>query len=269
MQILITVLKFIVPFSYLATTLAYAKLFLASDENKNAGQAKVGLILSLFLQTLFLIVLGFSLGRCPLGTYGEGLLFIAWILSTIHFISETLADTRRLGLFTLLPATVCVIAAVFLLKPEFNLAPQLQNKSLLVFHILTSLASYACFSMASILASLYLLLHRRLKSKNFDIAFRKLPPLDKLDKLSATWSLLGTSTMIISSVIGIWWVRTGGLEGMTLSEIPIYLILVIFLAAALSRRILGIRGQVHAQIILLGFAVLLLTNLIGAHGFTH
>ena len=35
----------------------------------------------------------------------------------------------------------------------------------------------------------------------------KLPPLDKLDRLSATWSFLGSATMVVSSVIGVWWVR--------------------------------------------------------------
>lgn len=266
MQAAIDLLKVLVPLSYLATTTVYGKLFFSSDESRYAGKAKLGLILSLILHTVFLVALGASLGRCPLGTIGEGLLFMAWILGAIHFLSEALADSRRLGLFTLLPTTLCVLAAVFLLKPDYALPPQLHS-SLLVFHIVASLASYACFSMASILASLYLVLHRRLKSKNFDVAFRKLPPLDKLDKLSANWSFLGSATMMMSSVIGIWWVRKDGLAGMTLRELAIYLVLAVFLGAGLARRLFGMRGRVHAIFVLVGFLVLILTNLIGAHGF--
>jgi len=266
MEWVIVLLKVLVPVSYLVTTLVYGKLFFSSDESRYAGKAKLGLIVSLVLQTIFLIALGAALGRCPLGTVGEGLLFMAWILGAIHFLSETLADTRRLGLFTLLPTTLCVLAAVFLLKPDYALPPQLHG-SMLVFHIVASLASYACFSMASILASLYLLLHRRLKSKNFDVAFRKLPPLDKLDKLSANWSFLGSTTMVMSSIIGIWWVRKDGLAGMTLREFAIYLVLAVFLSAGLARRLYGMRGRLHAIFLLVGFVVLLLTNLIGAHGF--
>ncbi len=268
MQLAIDFLRILVPLAYLVTTIVYAQLFFSEEENRFAGKAQLGLSVSLLLQTVLLVTIGASLKRCPLGTVGEGLLFMAWILGIIHYISEWLADTRRLGLFTLLPTTLCVVAAVFLLKPDYALPPQLRS-SLLVFHILASLASYACFSMASILAGLYLVLHSRLKNKNFDIAFRKLPPLDKLDKLSANWSFLGSTTMVMASIIGIWWVRKDGLAGMTLRELGIYLVLAVFLVAGFSRRLFGLRGRIHAILILVGFAVLLLTNLIGAHGFVN
>ncbi len=266
MEILILGLKFLVPLAYLATTVTYAKLFFAPDEGPFARKARTGLGISLALHTLMLVTLGAQLKRCPLGTIGEGLLFLSWFLGTIQFLSEWLADYRRLGLFTLLPTTLCVVAAAFFQRPDFALPPELRS-SFLVFHIVASLASYACFSMASILAALYLVLHRKLKNKNFDITFRKLPPLDKLDKLSATWSFLGSTTMVVASVIGIVWVRKDSLAGMTMRELAIYLVLMVFLTAGAARRLFGMRGRVHAILVLVGFAVLLLTNLIGAHGF--
>lgn len=259
-------LKFLVPLAYLATTATYARLFFSTEESRHAAKARIGLGVSLTLHTLFLVSLGYHLHRCPLGTFGEGLLFLAWILGSIHFISEKVADTRRLGLFTLLPTTLCVLAAVFMLRADYALPSQLQG-SLLVFHIVASLAAYACFSMASILAAMYLVLHSKLKHKNFDITFRKLPPLDKLDKLSAIWSFLGSATMVVSSIIGITFVRKDGLAGMGINEMAIYLVLAVFLGAGASRRLFGLRGRRHALVILVGFLVLLLTNLIGAHGF--
>ncbi|MEO7425086.1 MAG: cytochrome c biogenesis protein CcsA [Fibrobacteria bacterium] len=266
MEALLSALKFLVPLAYLATTAVYGGLFFAPEENRFARKASTGLALSLVLHTCLLLLLGYTLKRCPLGTVGEGLLFLAWILGIIHLISERLADTRRLGLFTLLPAALCVLAGVFLLRPDFALPPQLRS-SLLVFHIVASLAAYACFSMASILAGLYLVLHGKLKHKNFDITFRKLPPLDKLDKLSANWSFLGSGTMVISSVIGLVWVRKDGLAGMGLKELAIYLILIVFLGAGISRRLFGLRGKRHALVVLAGFFCMVLTNLIGTHGF--
>lgn len=268
MEAFLTTLKILVPFAYLVTTATYASLFFSPEEARYAGKAKSGLAVSLILHTILLIALGIHLNRCPLGTVGEGLLFLAWILGAIHFLSEWLADSRRLGLFTLLPTTVCVLAAVFLLRPDYALPPQLRS-SLLVFHIVASLASYACFSMAAILASMYLVLHGKLKHKNFDITFRKLPSLEKLDKLSANWSFLGSATMVASSIIGFVWVRKDGLTGMTLKELTIYLVLAVFLGAGASRRLFGLRGRRHAIVILAGFLVLLLTNLLGTHGFRH
>jgi hypothetical protein len=48
----------------------------------------------------------------------------------------------------------------------------------------------------------------------------------------------------------------------------IYLVLAVFLGAGVSRRLFGLRGKRHAVVVLAGFLVLLLTNLIGTHGFT-
>lgn len=267
MQAFLILLKFLVPLAYVATTIVYARLFFSPEEGKFAGKAQLGMAISLVAHTALLVALGYALGRCPLGTVGEGLLFLAWMVGVIQYLSEWLADTRRLGFFTLLPTSLCVLIGVFLQRPDYAL-PESLRSSLLVFHIVASLASYACFSLASILAALYLVLHGKLKHKNFDITFRKLPPLDKLDKLSANWSFLGSATMVMSSIIGIWWVRKDGLAGMSPREAAIYLVLAVFLGAAFSRRLFGLRGKRHAMLILAGFGVLLLTNLIGTHGFS-
>jgi len=266
MLVLLILLKFLVPLAYAATTMIYARLFFSPEEGKFAGKAHLGLAASLTAHTALLLVLGMYLRRCPLGTVGEGLLFLAWIVGITQYLSEWLADTRRLGFFTLLPTSLCVLLGVFLQRPDYAL-PESLRSSLLVFHIVASLASYACFAMASILAALYLVLHGKLKHKNFDITFRKLPPLEKLDKLSANWSFLGSATMVMSSIIGLWWVRKDGLAGMSPREAAIYLVLAVFLGAAFSRRLFGLRGKRHAIVVLVGFGVLLLTNLLGTHGF--
>jgi HemX protein len=267
MDALLIGLKILVPLAYAAAVLVYASLFFSPEESRFSAKAHGALLLSLGLHTALLVALGVNLHRCPLGTVGEGLLFLAWIVGVIQFLSEWLADTRRLGLFTLLPVALCVVIGVFLQRPDYAL-PESMRSSLLVFHIVASLASYACFAMAAILSALYLVLHGKLKHKNFDITFRKLPPLDKLDKLSANWSFLGSATMVASSVIGIWWVRKDGLAGMSPREAAIYLVLAVFLGAAASRRLFGLRGKRHAIVILVGFGVLLLTNLLGTHGFS-
>lgn len=266
MEAALPILKFLLPLAYAAAAVVYGRLFFSEDETRLARKAQATLVGALSLHTAFLVFLGMHLQRCPLGNFGEGLLFIAWILALIHLLSEWMADTRRLGLFTLLPAALCVLAGVFLQSDEYAFPPNLRS-SLLVFHIGASLASYACFSLAAILSGLYLLLHRKLKNKSFDLTFRKLPPLDKLDRLSANWSMLGSATMVASSIIGIWWVRQDGLAGMTANELAIYFVLAVFLGAGIARRLFGLRGRPHALLILAGFLVLVVTNLVGTHGF--
>ncbi len=266
MEILLTILKFLVPAGYVVTAFLYGRLFFSENESKYQPQARAALGVALALHTLFLFAIAMRFERCPLGTMGEGLLFLAWILAGIHFLSERLADSSRLGMFTLLPTALSALMASFLLKHDLAL-PEEFRTPFFVFHIVASLSSYACFSMAAILASLYLILHRKLKLKRFDLTFRKLPPLEKLDKLSAIWSILGSVTMVISAFIGWWWVRHASLEGMGLSELSIYLVLLVFLGAGVSRRLFAFRGKRHAEVVLVGFMVLLIINLLGTHGF--
>jgi HemX protein len=187
------------------------------------------------------------------------------MLAMLHLLSEWSAGTRRLGFFTLAPAALCGITSVFFLGNELSLPPEYRS-SWFIFHIVASLASYAAFSLGAVLAALYLLQYGKLKRKDFDRTFRRLPPLDRLDKLAAMWAFLGTLLMITSSVIGAWWVRRDGLHGMSAQEAGIFVVLAIFIVAAASRRTLGWRGRRHALWVLCGFAALVVSNL-WLHGF--
>jgi ABC-type uncharacterized transport system permease subunit len=251
---------------YALTLLIYGRLFFSENEEHFNIQAKWAFFITLGGHTALLFALGAYHRRCPLGTQGEALLFMAWMLALIHLLSEWSAHTRRMGFFTLIPITVSAIAAAVFQGQAF-LGIKGEPSSWLIFHIVASLVSYAGYCLAAILAGMYLLLHRRLKQKKFDLTFRKLPPLDKLDKLSAMWAVLGSVTMLASSLTGFLYVRHANLNGMQPREWAIYVVLVVFGFTAGSRRILGWRGQRHAQLVWVGFTLLLLTNLLGTHGF--
>lgn len=266
MELFILLLKYLLPLAYGSCLWFYGRLFFSEDEAKNSRWAGLASGFALTTHTALLIGLTVQYQRCPLWTQGEALLFMAWMLAMIHLVSERSAATRRLGLFTLGPAAFCAVASLAFLGKDLALAADYRS-SWFIFHIVASLAAYAAFSLSAVLAALYLTLHRKLKNKTFDLTFRKLPPLDKLDKLSAMWAFLGTVLMLVSSGIGAWWVRRDGLQGMSSREIGIFVVLAIFLAAAGARRALGWRGRRHALWVLAGFGALVLANLAGLHGF--
>lgn len=265
METAIFVLKTLMPLAYLGTLAAYARAFFREEAGGSRKVAQTALTAALGLHTALLVLLAVEYRRCPLWTQGEALLFLGWMLALLHLLSEWSADTRRLGFFTLAPAALCAIPSVLFLGNELALSPEYRS-SWFIFHIVASLASYAAFSLAAVLAALYLLQYGKLKRKHFDRTFRRLPPLDKLDKLTAVWSFLGTLLMIASSVIGAWWVRRDGLIGMSAQEAGIFIVLAIFLVAAASRRTLGWRGRRHAVWVLCGFTALVISNL-WLHGF--
>jgi HemX protein len=261
----ILVLKGLLPVAYFAALVVYGRTFFSENEGGVRGAVKTGLVGVLLVHTALLIAIALRFQRFPLWTLGEGLLLLGWMLAVVHLISEWSADTRRLGVFTLAPASICAVFSLFFLGHEIALPPAYMG-AWFIFHIVASLASYAAFSLAAVLSTLYLIQHRNLKQKRFDLTFRTLPPLDKLDRLTATWAFLGTLLMVASSLIGAWWVRRDSLRGMSASEAGIFLVLAIFLSAALARRAFGWRGKRHALWILSGFAALIVANLL-LHGF--
>jgi HemX protein len=265
METALLILKVLLPAAYVVALGAYAKAFFRVEDEAPRGGEKTAVTAALGIHTALLILLTIRFQRCPLWTQGEALLFLGWMLALLHLLSEWSADTRRLGFFTLAPAALCAIPSIFFLGLDLALAPAYRS-SWFIFHIVASLASYAAFSLAAVLAALYLLQYNKLKRKHFDRTFRRLPPLDKLDKLAAVWAFLGSLLMIASSLIGAWWVRRDGLHGMSAQEAGIFAVLAVFLVAAGSRRTLGWRGRRHAIWVLAGFGALVISNL-WLHGF--
>jgi HemX protein len=268
MELALLILKFLLPVVYLAALWAYGRTFFRAGTDgldHSGAAARTAMAGAMGVHTALLVLLAVAYRRCPLWTQGEALLFLAWMLAILHILSEWSADTRRLGVFTMVPAAIAAVVSVFFLGNELAL-PEAYRSSWFIFHIVASLASYAAFSLAAVLAALYLLQYGKLKRKDFDRTFRRLPPLDKLDKLAAAWAFLGTLLMIASSAIGAWWVRREDLHGMSAQEAGIFVVLAIFLVAAGSRRTLGWRGRRHAIWVLVGFTTLVLSNL-WLHGF--
>jgi HemX protein len=267
MELILNLLTGLLPLAYAASLVAYGRVFfIEKSEGQGAGFASLTFLAALGLHTLLLVLLAATHHRCPLWTQGEALLVMAWLLGLVNLVSEWSAGSRRLGLFTLTPVALISSGALFFLGEELTLGEQYRS-AWFIFHIVASLAAYAGFFLSAVLTCLYLVLHRKLKNKEFDVFFRKLPPLDRLDKLSAVWSTLGTGMMLISTGIGITWVRQAGLGGMGAREWSILLVLAAYGSVAAARRLLDWRGQRHARLLLASFILLILVNLLGTHGF--
>jgi HemX protein len=140
--------------------------------------------------------------------------------------------------------------------------------SVLAFHIVISLSAYACFSIGSILSLMYVLLFRKLKNKEFDVYFQNLPSLTVLERFSAVWVLIGVVFMTTASLIGTYWSWSSFPDAtMSPREIGIYSVLVLFTLALLSHKFFQFKGVRFAIASLIGFGLLVLTQILQVHGF--
>jgi len=267
MAILYQFIEVMLVISYLITCFLYGRLFF-SEQQQKPKYLQGSLILSLGLHAGLLIMISGINQRCPLTTSGEALLFCSLLVASAHFCSELFSRNKQLGIFTLLPTAISVLIAAFMISYKPDVAPSNQMTLLFAFHIVFSLASFACYTIGSIMASMYVILFRKLKTKQFDTVFKKLPNLENLETIITIWILLGTLMMAIASVVGHFWVvRELSNKGMTLSEWSIFSVVLLFTGALWFRKFNGLSGIRFSCTILGAFILLVLSQVYGVHGF--
>lgn len=250
----------------LSTVWHYQAFFSPKHDGLIAARIYFGF--GVIIQFSCLMLLGKWNHRYPFATGAEGLLFCSWLVAMIHVVVDILSPKRGgLGFFTVLPITLVVLLASFMIQPISDLPAQYRG-ALFSFHVVTSLSAYASFSVAAILAALHIILFRKLKAKSFDVFFRRLPPLDVLEKNSALWIMMGSVWMGIAAVIGHVWVASQTqVKGMSPAEWFIFLLLVCYVFALAARRFLSFRGVKFSYAVVCGFVYLVLTQVLSIHGF--
>jgi HemX protein len=262
--LVILVLRILLPCIYAGAAWIYFKLFKAENEGRLYRVAHAVLILALLLHTAFLFLVADHFQRCPLMTVGEGIMFGCWMLGIMHLLSEKAARTGSLGVFLTVPVAIGVTLGAVLL--DWKPIPEEYRNTAFVLHIVGAFVALVCYSLAAVLAVMYLLLFTRLKKKQFDTTFRKLPPLDRLEKLCASWSVTGSALLAVSYLLGIQWFRTMEVNPFHVSEhILMFAGMLVYVGAGAARFTVGFSGKWFVRCVLAGF-VLVLLHLVLAHG---
>lgn len=252
--------------SYSVTSVSYWLMF-SKEQTESAMRSRILLFISLGLHSALIILIALMNKRYPFGTPGESLLVCAWMIGIAHVTSEFFAKSKPLGVFTLVPITVGVFFSILTIDPYTAISEEYLG-SFFSFHIISSLTAYACFTIASILSCMYILLFKKLKSKQFDVFFRLLPPLENIELLMSIWVYFGIFFMILSPLIGrVWVIQNGAESGFSPKVLGIFVVLFLFIIASLGRTFSNFKGLRFAIFILVGFILLFLTQVLQIHGF--
>ena len=134
-------------------------------------------------QSLVLGERGALRGQCPLGDYGEILVFLAWSLSIFYFVTGPAYRLSLLGLFSTPVVTGMQLVAI--LPGMMEVAP-LKAESIDPWnetHAAMSVLSYGAFALASVAAVMFLVLNKKLKGQQSGLGqglFGCLPPIRSL-----------------------------------------------------------------------------------------
>lgn len=193
----------LLPLLYLALWGSYLWYF-----NRERSQARVwtrlllGGTLAVHLVHVGLRTL--QLDRLPLASTLEFFSLLALTTLVIYVVLERVLDNRQTGVFVVGLAFVLQFFASAFQASAPVLSPLLGDPGYAV-HALLVLLAYTALSLSFLYAVLYLVQARELSRRNFGLMFRRLPPLDTLERMSVGAVRLGVPLLFLALATGHLW----------------------------------------------------------------
>ena len=238
---------------------AYLAFFL--NQNKQVRKiARMILIVSGVLQTLYIGSRYLLVGHTPITSQHEAVFFFAWATTWAYLSFRWRYSVKNFGtLVSILIFSLLVIASISS-RDVTPLVPALQSWWLPV-HAGVSLIAYGFLSLAFCGGIMYLLQERELKSKRFGYFFTRFPSLDALDQLINHCLTAGFVFLTLGIVTGSIWARQawGTYWQWDPKETWSLITWFIYLVQIHQRMTVGWRGKRGAVMAILGFVAVLFT----------
>lgn len=188
---------FLLSFAYTAGTLGDRRLY---SKWWNLGVVALGF----GLQTVFLILRGHAVGRCPLTNHFEVVAFLSWGMVLFYLAIGNTYRLSPLGLFT---APLAFGLQMFALglddwTPGEERVHHAGVNPWLEFHAAFSVLSFGAFALAGLAGGMYLWQERQLKSHRLKLLFFQLPPISDLSRLNARLLAFGLVLLTLGLAAG-------------------------------------------------------------------
>jgi ABC-type uncharacterized transport system permease subunit len=164
------------------------------------------ILAGLALHTLAMALRGFSFARCPVTNLYEATAFTGWTIAAAYLVVGALRRLRFLGAFAS-PLLFCL--GVFALMPNLDVhGPEPQFKhGLSSLHMSLSLLGYGAFGLGALSATMYLMQERDLKFNKLRAVRALLPPLERLESVSARLLVAGWALLTCGLLLGMVWLK--------------------------------------------------------------
>lgn len=193
-------------------------------------------------------------------TFHKALSFFSWSLVLVFLLGVLLQRLYVLGAFMLPLAFLSLVSTAILPSETPVLQPMFQA---MWVHVTLSMLGTVGFSVAFVAGLMYLMQDRLLKSKQFNVLYFKLPPLDVLDTLNQRSILLGFPFLTMGILTGAMSAQLtlGAYVSWNSEQIWALVTWVFYFVVLMGRVTVGWRAKKAAYLTIVGFAGVLLTFL--------
>jgi ABC-type uncharacterized transport system permease subunit len=217
--------------------------------------------------TAAVVMRGVELRRLPFMTMAEVISLVIWAAILLDLWIERRHRVRPLSAFVL-----PVILALGLGLPTGLRAIALETpvkSGWIVVHVALVLVGLAALVLNFGIALMYLLRERQLKAKRTGTFYRRLPPLETLDRLTVATLTIGFPFLTVGLALGVLSAPAAWGSVLTFDPLAVFsLVMWVIYTATLLGRVMGQwGGRRAAYFAIAGFCVLLAT--LGAGVFLH
>ncbi len=189
METFVQILSFLLPVGYLAAFVLYLRRFLEEDAEGPFFGSPL-LVLTLVLHGAYLAAMGAAYDHIPISSRAEFLSLVVLCIGFVYIFAERKHGDPNTGVF-FLPLLVVGQTWSSLLMDHGHTHPLLYENQVYGIHVLFTVFGFTSLAVSALYALMYILLARQLKSRNLGLIFRRLPPLNILEKMSRLATLFG------------------------------------------------------------------------------
>jgi HemX protein len=264
---LITFLRVCVPAVYAVVAGCYIAEFV-KNRRRHFFFTKSVLFSGILFHIVLIALLVVQHNGVPCDTVFRGLLFCGLLVSILYSGMEHFLGEIRYGAF-LFPVNFIITGVAVLFLDRGVPLPQALRSVYFAAHASLLFLSYACFFLSFAISCMYLLQHGEIKNHRLSGLFDRLPSLADMDRSVMRVDALGLGLLIIGMAIGLIWMEVVlGVPARISFKIAMSgLAVCIYFSEHLLRIFKGWNGQRACMISIVGFIFVLITLLVGRHGY--
>ncbi|MEI6714947.1 MAG: cytochrome c biogenesis protein CcsA [Verrucomicrobiota bacterium] len=192
--LVVSTLCFLFGFAYTMYALG-ARVYRSSPLNLFVMLAGFG------FQMLWLYQRGQVVGRCPLGSLFDVLVFLAWSVVLLYLLTGQSYRLSLLGTFTS-PLVFLLQGAALLMPLPGAVANREPIKPWLELHAAVSVVAYGAFALAAMAGAMWLVQERQLKTRRLRSFFYDLPPIHDLAVANRRLVYIGFGLLSVGLLAG-------------------------------------------------------------------
>lgn len=199
------------------------------------------LVIAWLMQSFIIIYHLFYHGHFPIATLNEGIYIYGWLFLSISLVMNRFFPVKFIVFFANLLAFGMFWLAITLHSDyqTFGKGTQLQHE-MLIAHIGFTIIAYSLFTLSFLLAVMYLIQYKLLKTKKGIRWLWRFTNLSQLDTYSFTFVKLGVPFLFIGLALGVLWGYVSGdsfywLDLKTLGSISVFMVYLIYLIIRWTR----------------------------------